>query len=270
MCGTCRDETVFFSLFGPPDIFRIDEAGLRARLSGTYPGAELDRIITTFRVAARRDAGTAVLRDHHVADLADSIKIAEAKAAQRAAPVFMYQLAYPSPTRVPGTDFPIGSPHASDINLKFASTDKNLGSILNADQSPGRLATARQMSDCGRASPVRAVPPRRACRDGPPTRARTAPRCGSTPNAGSSTTRTVTKGCTGKPRLKRPGPDGRPAPAARTRRPGSGRSGRRSPDDKGGRQLYLGRPAAPCGDAVDDQPGRVRSHLAAVLVHAGQ
>jgi para-nitrobenzyl esterase len=147
MCGTCRDETVFFSLFGPPDVFRIDEAGLRARLSGTYPGAELDRIIATFR-ASRPGATPAQLYFAITTSpiWRDSIKIAEAKAAQRAAPVFMYQLAYPSPTRVPGTDFPIGSPHASDINLKFANTDKNLDSILSADQSPGRLATARQMS----------------------------------------------------------------------------------------------------------------------------
>ena len=66
--------------------------------------------------------------------------------AQRAAPVFMYQLAYKNPTLVPGTDFPLGSPHASDINLKFANTDKNLDFFLYADQSPGRLATARHMS----------------------------------------------------------------------------------------------------------------------------
>jgi para-nitrobenzyl esterase len=47
MCGTCRDETVFFGLFGSPDTFRIDEAGPRTRLSSTYQGAELDQIIRT-------------------------------------------------------------------------------------------------------------------------------------------------------------------------------------------------------------------------------
>ncbi|MFC8435989.1 carboxylesterase/lipase family protein, partial [Streptomyces sp. NPDC057253] len=147
MCGTCRDETVFFSLFGPPDIFRIDDAGLRRELGRTYQGAELDRIIDTFR----RSRPTATPAQLYFAITTspiwrDAIKIAEAKAAQRAAPVFMYQLAYPSPTPVPGTDFPIGSPHASDINLKFATTDKNRDYILNKDQSPARLATARHMS----------------------------------------------------------------------------------------------------------------------------
>ena len=100
----------------------------------------------------------------------DAIKIAETKVAQRAAPVYMYQLAYKNPDLVPGTDFPLGSPHASDINLKFANTDKNLDFFLSADQSPGRLATARHMSELWPASPARAVPPRRTCRDGPPTR----------------------------------------------------------------------------------------------------
>ena len=147
MCGTCRDETVFFSLFGPPDIFRIDEAGLRTRLSSTYQGAELDRIIRTFRTS-RPGATPAQLYFAITTSpiWRDAIKIAEAKVAQHAAPVFMYQLAYQSPTLVPGTDFPIGSPHASDINLKFANTDKNRDFILDVDQSPGRLATARHMS----------------------------------------------------------------------------------------------------------------------------
>ena len=139
MVGTCRDETVFFSLFGPPDIFRIDEAGLRTRLSGTYPGAELDRVIATFR---RSRPGATPAQLYFAITTSpiwrDAIRIAEAKAAQRAAPAYMYQLAYPDPTVVPGTDFPLGSPHASDIPLKFANTP--------SDARPGRRATARHMS----------------------------------------------------------------------------------------------------------------------------
>jgi para-nitrobenzyl esterase len=139
MVGTCRDEMVFFSLFGPPDIFRIDEAGLRQELSRTYQGDELDQIIATFR-ASRPTATPAQLYFAIITSpiWRDAIKIAEAKVAQRAAPVFMYQLAYPDPTLVPGTNFPLGSPHASDINLKFANT--------GADRPPGQRATARHMS----------------------------------------------------------------------------------------------------------------------------
>jgi len=139
MIGTCRDETVFFSLFGPPDIFSIDEAGLRRELSSTYQGAELDRIIETFH-RSRPDATPAQLYFAITTSpiWRDAIKIAEAKAAQHAAPVFMYQLAYPDPTLVPGTTFPLGSPHASDIPLKFANTGS--GAL------PGQRATAQHMS----------------------------------------------------------------------------------------------------------------------------
>ncbi|WP_433794817.1 IS3 family transposase [Actinoplanes sp. CA-252034] len=40
--------------------------------------------------------------------------------------------------RLPGTDFPLGSPHAADIPLKFANT--------GADRPAGERATARHMS----------------------------------------------------------------------------------------------------------------------------
>jgi carboxylesterase type B len=74
------------------------------------------------REQPRRQPVTA-LRDHHLADLARLDQDRRGKAAQHAAPVFMYQLAYKNPTLVPGTDFPLGSPHASDINLKFANAE---------------------------------------------------------------------------------------------------------------------------------------------------
>jgi para-nitrobenzyl esterase len=185
MAGTCRDETVFFSLFGPPDIFKIDEAGLRSRLSSTYQAAELDRIIATFRRSRPQATPAQVYFAITTSPIwRDAIKIAEAKAAQHRAPVFMYQLAYPDPTVVPGTDFPLGSPHASDIPMKFAN--------VGADELPGKRATARQMSALWAATPRQ-----RACRDGPPTRRRTGPPCGLTPTAGSSGTRTGRSGTSG-------------------------------------------------------------------------
>ena len=140
MVGTCRDETVFFSLFGPPDIFNIDETGLRTALSSTYQGAELDQILATFH-RSRPDATPAQLYFAITTSpiWRDAIKIAEAKVAQHAAPVFMYQLAYPNPTLVPGTNFPLGSPHASDIPLKFDT--------LTGKTPPGQRETARHMSE---------------------------------------------------------------------------------------------------------------------------
>jgi para-nitrobenzyl esterase len=147
MCGTTRDEMVFFSLFGPPDIFNIDDAGLRERLSGTYQGEELESIIATFK-GSRPDATPAQIYFAITTSpiVRDSIKIAEAKVEQGGAPVYSYQLAYHSKTKIPGSEFELGSPHASDISMKFNTPETGQDFILGVDQSPERYQTARNMS----------------------------------------------------------------------------------------------------------------------------
>lgn len=147
ICGTTRDETVFFASFGPKDVFAMDDAGLRERLSSTYQGDKLDGIIAAFRTS-RPDASPSQLYFAITTSAIwkDAVKIAEAKVEQVGAPVFMYHLAYQSPVTIPETDYPIGSPHAADINIKFANTDKNLDFYMYSDQSEERLATSAQMS----------------------------------------------------------------------------------------------------------------------------
>jgi para-nitrobenzyl esterase len=147
MCGTTRDEMVFFSLFGPPDVFNIDDAGLRERLGGTYQGDELDTIITTFQ-GSRPEATPAQIYFAITTSpiVRDSIKIAEAKVEQAGAPVYSYQLAYPSKTKIPGSEFELGSPHASDIAMKFNNPAAGQDFILGKDQSPERHKTAENMS----------------------------------------------------------------------------------------------------------------------------
>ncbi len=71
---------------------------------------------------------------------AQATRIADAKARQGRAPVYSYILDYRSPEHVPGTDYAEGSPHASDIGMKF----NNVTSM--GPQHPDRLATARNMS----------------------------------------------------------------------------------------------------------------------------
>ncbi|KRA98022.1 para-nitrobenzyl esterase [Devosia sp. Root685] len=147
ICGTTRDETVFFASFGPKDVFDMDDAALRERLSGTYQGEQLDDLVNTFK-ASRPDASPSQIYFAITTSAIwkDSVKIAEAKVKQGGAPVFMYHLAYQSPVTIPETDYPIGSPHAADINIKFANTDKNLDFYMYSDTSPERQATASHMS----------------------------------------------------------------------------------------------------------------------------
>jgi len=47
------------------------------------------------------------------------VDIAEKKAAQNGAPVYLYNFGYKSGATIPGTDYPIGTPHAMDISFKF-------------------------------------------------------------------------------------------------------------------------------------------------------
>lgn len=48
-----------------------------------------------------------------------SVDIAEKKAQQGGAPVYLYNFGYKSEKPVPGTDYPMGTPHAMDISFKF-------------------------------------------------------------------------------------------------------------------------------------------------------
>ena len=48
-----------------------------------------------------------------------SIDIAERKVKQNGAPVYLYNFGYKSENKIPGTDYPMGTPHAMDISFKF-------------------------------------------------------------------------------------------------------------------------------------------------------
>jgi para-nitrobenzyl esterase len=82
---------------------------------------------------------------------AHAVSLAEAKAREARAPVYAYLLDYRSPSLVPGTDYPLGSPDASDIFAKF-DTVRQEGAArmkpnpLTTDQSATRLRTAHNMS----------------------------------------------------------------------------------------------------------------------------
>lgn len=151
--GGCKDEAVFFSL-GDPSAFTLDEAGLRSRLSGTL-GERAGSWIETFQ----RTRPGATPSQLYMAILtatpwrAHAVHLAETKAVQGRAPVYSYILNYDSPATVPGTTFRLGSPHASDIAMKFDNVDPATapaaagGSArLDRDTTEGRRRTGRNMS----------------------------------------------------------------------------------------------------------------------------
>lgn len=152
MIGGCRDEAVFFNL-GDPSVFNLDEAGLHARLTRMV-GDRAEAWIATFRRSRPNASPSQLLIAIETASpwRAHAVHIAELKAKQGAAPVYSYILDYHSPNTVPGANYPLGSPHASDIAIKFGNAAAEPGAVppgwdlFGADQSPARLKTAANMS----------------------------------------------------------------------------------------------------------------------------
>jgi para-nitrobenzyl esterase len=149
ICGTCRDETVLFSR-DDPSAFSLDEAGLRERLVDTLGADMADQAIAVYRMTRPTGSPSDLFFAITTAQLMvrGEIVIAEHQLARHSAPVYMYQLVYPSAEKWPWTDYPMGSPHASDIFMKFNTPDivSAADPMLSIDQTPGRFKTAANMS----------------------------------------------------------------------------------------------------------------------------
>lgn len=139
--GSCKDETVFFYQWDPT-AFSLDERGLRERLKPRL-GDRTEAWITAFRRSRPKATPSQLFIAITTAQpwRANHFHIAERKAALRRAPVYSYILDYRSPDLVPGTNYPEGSPHASDIAMKF-DTAGQFG-----PKYPARLKTASNMGE---------------------------------------------------------------------------------------------------------------------------
>ena len=141
--GINKDETIFMYR-GTPEIFSMDEAGLRRRLERAY-GEKTDRILKVYR-SSRPGALPA---DLYIAITTaqwmwlNAITLAERKLALQAAPVYMYIFAYESKEPVlPGVSYPAGAAHAAEIPFKFNHPDNSVSS----DKNPERARAVRNMS----------------------------------------------------------------------------------------------------------------------------
>lgn len=139
--GGCKDETVFFYRMDT-SIFALDMAGIKTRLTPIL-GDRTDAWIATFRRSRPQASPSELFIAITTATpwRAHAIKLTEMKARQQAAPVYSYILDYRSPEPVPGTSFAEGSPHASDIAMKFDTAP------LFGPKATSRLATAHNMSE---------------------------------------------------------------------------------------------------------------------------
>jgi para-nitrobenzyl esterase len=76
-----------------------------------------------------------------------SVTIAERKVKQGGAPVYLYNFGYKSEAKVPGTDYPFGTPHAMDITFKFNNEIPGTKDGFLSGSKPGRFAASHNMAE---------------------------------------------------------------------------------------------------------------------------
>lgn len=121
LVGWNEDEFNFF-VWQSKDIapFSMDFEQITERLKGQF-GEHAQKLVDTYRKA--RPQATApdifvAITSINMMGLG-SIEIAEKKALQGGAPVYLYNFGYKSNMKIPGTDYEMGTPHAMDISFKF-------------------------------------------------------------------------------------------------------------------------------------------------------
>ncbi len=70
-----------------------------------------------------------------------SVDIAEKKVKQGGAPVYLYNFGYKSEVKIPGTEYPMGTPHAMDISFKFNNETANKPSFFGGARPEKAIAS---------------------------------------------------------------------------------------------------------------------------------
>jgi para-nitrobenzyl esterase len=76
-----------------------------------------------------------------------SVEIAEKKVAQQGALVYLYQFGYKSEVKIPGTEYPLGTPHALDITFKFNNETPEDGPWMFSGSRPERFVASHHMAE---------------------------------------------------------------------------------------------------------------------------
>jgi len=141
LIGSTRTETTALLGANHPEYFALDEASLPRNLVGWIPDRDIARTIAGFRrlmpSASASDLFFAITTDRRVRQQA--WVQAERKAAQGAAPVWLYELDWVTP--VDGGKW--GSPHSLDLAFVFDNVAKS-GAMVGDGPQPQHLAN--QMS----------------------------------------------------------------------------------------------------------------------------
>jgi para-nitrobenzyl esterase len=143
MVGTVATEMTLLTGARDPSTFTLDEAGLRQRVSAWFAPGDVERVLSTFRAArpgaTPSDIFFAIDTDRSMRQ--GAWQQAERRAAQHAAPVWLYEVDWATP--VDGGKWK--SPHSIELALVFENVAKS-ASMVGTGPEPQRLAD--QMSAC--------------------------------------------------------------------------------------------------------------------------
>jgi para-nitrobenzyl esterase len=149
MVGWNEDEYTFFAWErGDLTAFELDFAELPEKLEPQL-GPDARQIVATYR-QAMPDASApelfVAISSMMMMGLG-SIDIAEKKAMQDGAPVYLYNFGYKSEQKIHDTDYALGTPHAMDISFKFNNQTPTSPPDVLAGNNPDRFMASRQMAE---------------------------------------------------------------------------------------------------------------------------
>jgi para-nitrobenzyl esterase len=154
MVGWNEDEQIFFSMFGgDKEVFNLTQEGLKLRLQKDF-GGKANLVFETYQNLHPEASSTQqFIAIYSLLSMGlGSLNIANKKATQNGAPVYLYNFGYKSELKVPGTEYEYGSMHALDIPFKFFNVDNVLDKWGNrssgmAGNKPERFIAAHSMCE---------------------------------------------------------------------------------------------------------------------------
>nr|WP_319271346.1 carboxylesterase family protein [uncultured Draconibacterium sp.] len=121
LTGWNEDEYAFFVMQRQQgDLLKVDFNTIPEKLKADF-GDDTSKIIAAYRKANPEITAPQVMMAVKSITMMGlgSVEIAERKTKEDGAPVYLYNFGYKSDMKIPGTDYPMGTPHAMDISYKF-------------------------------------------------------------------------------------------------------------------------------------------------------
>jgi para-nitrobenzyl esterase len=149
MVGWNEDEYTFFAWERrDTSALDLDFTTLRSRLEPEY-GADARTIVDTYRRAMPNASAPEIFIAISSITMMGlgSVEIAEKKVEQHGAPAYLYNFGYKSEVRIPGTDHPLGTPHAMDISFKFNNEVPGSGPGFFSGNNPDRFLASHHMAE---------------------------------------------------------------------------------------------------------------------------